>query len=356
MRECFRDEAKTGVSSNHDHSFSVTPRTRNILVTGGAGYIGSHTCKALAMSGYRPIAYDNLSRGSRRCVKWGPLVVGDVINKHELRQTIDRYKIEAVMHFAALAYVGESVTNPAAYFRNNAASSISLLEVMAETGLENLVFSSTCAVYGTPAELPLCESTPPNPINPYGESKLQTERMLPWFENAHNLKWVALRYFNAAGADPDGEIGENHDPETHLVPLAIQAALGAGPQLRIFGTDYPTQDGTAVRDYIHVADLADAHVRALGHLQHGGESMVFNLGAGIGYSVRQIVDETRRVSRKKVPTVETERRSGDPSSLIADATRAHRLLGWQPRLSDLTTIVHTAHDWERTKYLALAAE
>jgi UDP-glucose-4-epimerase GalE len=278
------------------------------------------------------------------------------MNKHELRRAIDRLRIEAVMHFAALAYVGESVTNPAAYFRNNAASTISLLEVMAETGLQPLVFSSTCAVYGTPAELPLSEGMNTNPINPYGESKLQTERMLPWFENAHNLKWVALRYFNAAGADRDGEIGENHDPETHLIPLAIQAALGAGPRLRIFGTDYPTEDGTAVRDYIHVADLAHAHVRALSYLQQGGESTVINLGAGIGYSVRQILDETRRVSRKRVPALEAGRRCGDPASLIADATRAHRLLGWQPQQSDLTTIVHTAHDWERTKNVALAAE
>jgi UDP-arabinose 4-epimerase len=353
MRES-RDQ--TNASSYSSHPASVVSSTRNILVTGGAGYIGSHVCKALAISGYHPIAYDNLSRGSRSSVKWGPLVVADVMDKHQLRQTIDRFQIEAVMHFAALAYVGESVTNPAAYFRNNAANTISLLEVMAETGLDHLVFSSTCAVYGTPVELPLCESTPVKPINPYGESKLQTERMLPWFEKAHDLKWVALRYFNAAGADPDGEIGENHDPETHLVPLAIQAALGAGPQLRIFGTDYPTQDGTAVRDYIHVADLADAHVRSLGYLQEGGESTVFNLGAGIGYSVRQILDETRRVSKKTVPAVEADRRCGDPASLIADATRANCLLGWQPRQSDLATIVHTAHDWERTKYVALAAE
>jgi UDP-arabinose 4-epimerase len=354
MRVC--RGANTKISTSHDHPFSVISGIRNVLVTGGAGYIGSHTCKALARIGYQPIAYDNLSRGSRASVKWGPLVVGDVMNKQELRQTIDRYSIEAVMHFAALAYVGESVTNPAAYFRNNAANTITLLEVMAETGLQHLVFSSTCAVYGTPAELPLSEETSTKPINPYGESKLQTERMLPWFENAHDLKWVALRYFNAAGADPDGEIGENHDPETHLVPLAIQAALGAGPRLKIFGTDYPTQDGTAVRDYIHVADLADAHVRALGYLQEGGESTVFNLGAGVGYSVRQILDETRRVSRKNVPALETARRNGDPPSLVADATRAHRVLGWQPDASDLETIVNTAHDWERTKYLALAAE
>jgi len=330
--------------------------TRNILVTGGAGYIGSHTCKALALRGYQPIAFDNLARGSRSAVKWGPLIVGDVMNKRDLRQTMDRYKIDAVMHFAALAYVGESVGNPAWYFRNNVASTINLLEVMAQTGIDNLVFSSTCAVYGTPAQVPISESTPTNPINPYGESKLQTERMLPWFANAHGLNWVALRYFNAAGADPDGEIGENHDPETHLIPLAIQAALGSGPALKIFGTDYSTQDGTAVRDYVHVSDLADAHVRALDYLHEDGESGAFNLGTERGLSVRQIVNEICSVSKSELPAVESARRVGDPPLLIADAARARHLLGWRPRHSDLATIVGTAHDWERTKVLAVAAE
>ena len=227
---------------------------------------------------------------------------------------------------------------------------------MAQTGLDKLVFSSTCAVYGTPAQVPISESTPTNPINPYGESKLQVERMLPWFGNAHGLNWVALRYFNAAGADPDGEIGENHDPETHLIPLAIQAALGSGPALKIFGIDYPTQDGTAVRDYIHVADLADAHVRALDYLRDDGESGAFNLGTERGLSVRQIVDEIRSVSSTELPAVESARRAGDPPLLIADAARAHHLLGWRPRHSDLATIVGTAHNWERNKVLAVAAE
>ena len=330
--------------------------TRNILVTGGAGYIGSHTCKALAQRGYRPIAFDNLKRGTRSAVKWGPLVVGDVMNKQDLRQAIDRYRIEAVLHFAALAYVGESVENPALYFRNNVSSTINLLEVMAQTGISNLVFSSTCAVYGTPAQVPISEDTPTNPINPYGESKLQTERMLPWFGNAHGLNWVALRYFNAAGADPDCEIGENHDPETHLIPLAIQAALGVAPPLKIFGTDYPTPDGTAVRDYIHVTDLADAHVRALEYLREDGESGAFNLGTERGLSVCQLVNEIRGISRNGLPTIESDRRPGDPPILIANAARAHRLLGWQPRHSDVATIVGTAHAWERSKYLALAAE
>src|SRR5262245_22214676 len=311
--------------------------THNILVTGGAGYIGSHACKALALRGYQPIAFDNLSRGSRSAVKWGPLVVGDVMNKRELRQTIERYQVEAVMHFAALAYVGESVGSPGRYFRNNVASTTNLLEVMAETGLDKLVFSSTCAVYGVPAEVPISERTPTSPINPYGESKLQVERMLPWFANAHGLNWVALRYFNAAGADPDGEIGENHDPETHLIPLAIQAALGSGPALKVFGTDYPTKDGTAVRDYIHVSDLADAHVGALEYLDDDGESGAFNLGTERGLSVCQIVDEVRSISKTMLPLIESGRRAGDPPLLIANAARAYRLLGWRPRHSDLAT-------------------
>jgi len=330
--------------------------TRNILVTGGAGYIGSHTCKALAQRGYQPIAFDNLSRGSRSAVKWGPLVVGDVMNKRELRETIDRYQVDAVMHFAALAYVGESVGSPGRYFRNNVASTTNLLEVMAETGLDKLVFSSTCAVYGVPAQVPISESTPTSPINPYGESKLQVERMLPWFANAHGLNWVALRYFNAAGADPDGEIGENHDPETHLIPLAIQAALGSGPALKVFGTDYPTKDGTAVRDYIHVSDLANAHVLALEYLDEDGESGVFNLGTERGLSVCQIAEEIRSISKNYLPIIESGRRAGDPPLLIADAARAHQLLDWRPHYSDLATMVGTAHDWERSKVMAVAAE
>lgn len=330
--------------------------TRNILVTGGAGYIGSHTCKALALRGYQPIAYDNLTRGSRSAVKWGPLVVGDVMNKRDLRQTIERHQIEAVLHFAALAYVGESVTDPASYFRNNVACTTNLLEVLAQTGIDKFVLSSTCAVYGTPARVPISEDLPTSPINPYGESKLQAERMLPWFAKAHGLNWIALRYFNAAGADPDGDIGENHDPETHLIPLAIQAALGSGPALKIFGNDYPTEDGTAVRDYVHVADLADAHVRALDYLREGGESGAINLGTERGLSVREIVNEIRSVSSMAVPAVESDRRAGDPPLLIADAARAHEVLGWRPRHSDAATIVGTAHEWERNKIMAVAAE
>jgi UDP-arabinose 4-epimerase len=330
--------------------------SRNVLVTGGAGYIGSHTCKELAHRGYNPIAFDNLTRGTRASVKWGPLVVGDLINKHELRQVIDAFQIEAVVHFAALAYVGESVETPARYFRNNVTGTLNLLEAMAETSIMNLVFSSTCAVYGIPDHVPITEVAPTKPINPYGETKLQTEKMLPWFARAHGLNWIALRYFNAAGADPDGEIGENHNPETHLIPLAIQAAIGGGPPLRILGTDYPTQDGTAVRDFIHVTDLADAHVRALDYLCNGGDSGVFNLGTGTGHSVLEIVDAIGRISNCNVPTIVSGRREGDPPILVADTARANHVMGWRPRHSDLATIVSTALDWERMKNVPMAAE
>jgi len=330
--------------------------SRNILVTGGAGYIGSHTCKELAHRGYNPIAFDNLTRGTRASVKWGPLVVGDLLKKHELRQVIDAFQIEAVVHFAALAYVGESVEAPARYFRNNVTGTLNLLDAMAEASITNLVFSSTCAVYGVPDRVPITEVAPTKPINPYGETKLQTEKMLPWFGRAHGLNWVALRYFNAAGADPDGEIGENHNPETHLIPLAIQAAIGGGPPLRIFGTDYPTHDGTAVRDFIHVTDLADAHVRALDYLCNGGESGVFNLGTGTGHSVLEIVDAIGRISNCDVPMIVSDRREGDPPILVADTARANRVMGWRPRHSDLATIVSTALDWERMKNVPMAAE
>jgi UDP-glucose-4-epimerase GalE len=330
--------------------------SQNILVTGGAGYIGSHTCKELARRGFNPIVFDNLSRGTRAAVKWGPLIVGDLLKKRELQQAFDAFDIHGVVHFAALAYVGESVAEPARYFRNNVAGTLNLLDVMAEAGVLNLVFSSTCAVYGIPARIPISEDTVTKPVNPYGESKLQTEKMLPWFGKTHGLKWVALRYFNAAGADPEGEAGENHDPETHLIPLAIQAAAGNGPPLQIFGTDYPTPDGTAIRDYIHVSDLADAHVRALAYLRRGGESSAFNLGTGHGFSVREIADAIARVMCCEVPLIESPRREGDPPTLVADTRRANTMLGWRPQHSGLDNIVRTALAWERSKTFALAAE
>ncbi|MGH6974341.1 MAG: UDP-glucose 4-epimerase GalE, partial [Stellaceae bacterium] len=259
--------------------------THSILVTGGAGYVGSHACKALAGAGYVPVVYDNLSRGHRGAVRWGPLVEGDLSDRTALLTAMRTHSITAVMHFAAFAYVGESVSQPELYYRNNVVGTLDLLAAIREAGIGTIVFSSTCAVYGIPEVMPIRESAPLGPVNPYGETKLAIERALHWHAAAYGIRYAALRYFNAAGADAAGEIGEDHDPETHLVPLAIRAALRQGGPVSIFGTDYPTPDGTAVRDYIHVADLADAHVRALGYLAGGGDSAAINLGTGSGSSV-----------------------------------------------------------------------
>ena len=319
---------------------------RSILVTGGAGYIGSHTCKALAARGYQPVVFDNLSRGHRSAVKWGPLVVGQLHDKDALREAILTHNIDAVLHFAAFAYVEESVKAPSLYFHNNVVGSLNLFDVLAETKVNKIVFSSTCAVYGIPVGLPITEDTPTNPINPYGESKLQVERMLAWYRAAYGLTSVALRYFNAAGCDPDGELGELHDPETHLVPLVIRAALGTGPALQIRGTDYSTRDGTAIRDFVHVSDLAEAHVLALDYLDRGGVPGPFNLGTGNGSSIREVIAAVARHTGCNVPAVETGRRDGDPPQLVANPARANAILGWRPSRSDLDTVVKTAKDWE----------
>jgi UDP-arabinose 4-epimerase len=316
-----------------------------ILVTGGAGYIGSHAAKALARSGYEPVTYDNLGRGHRAAVRWGPLVVGDLADRPLLVETMRRHKVAAVMHFAAFAYVGESVSEPERYFRNNVASSLSLLEAMGEAGVHDIVFSSTCATYGLPETMPIAEDTPQRPVNPYGESKLMIERMLHWLAPARGLAYAALRYFNAAGADPDGEIGEEHDPETHLIPLVLQTALGQRAAVDIFGTDYPTPDGTAIRDYIHVHDLAEAHVLALAHLREKRASVALNLGTGSGHSVREVIAAAERVTGRKIARRETPRRAGDPPSLVADARKAHALLAWTPRLSGLDDIISSAWRW-----------
>ena len=321
--------------------------SRNILVTGGAGYIGSHACKALARAGYQPIACDNLVYGHPWAVKWGPLEQGDIADRPWLDRLIERYQPLAVMHFAAYAYVGESVQDPGKYYRNNVAGTLTLLEAARDHGIRHFIFSSTCATYGTPACVPIAEDCPQAPINPYGASKLMIERMLEDFERAHGLGYVALRYFNAAGADPEGEIGEDHDPETHLIPLAILAAQRGEPELAIFGTDYPTPDGTAVRDYIHVTDLADAHVRALEYLAGGGASIALNLGTGQGHSVQQVVDAIERSSGQRVPVREAPRRAGDPPVLVAAPDRAMQLLSWQPVHSNLTEIVETAWRWHQ---------
>ncbi|HVC53755.1 MAG TPA: UDP-glucose 4-epimerase GalE [Stellaceae bacterium] len=319
--------------------------SHSILVTGGAGYVGSHACKALAGAGYVPVVYDNLSRGHRAAVRWGPLVEGDLSDRTALLTAVRTHSITAVMHFAAFAYVGESVSQPELYYRNNVVGTLDLLAAMREAGIGQIVFSSTCAVYGIPEIIPIRESAPPGPVNPYGETKLAIERALHWYAAAYGIRYAALRYFNAAGADAAGEIGEDHDPETHLVPLAIRAALGQGGPVSIFGSDYPTADGTAVRDYIHVADLADAHVRALGYLAGGGESAAINLGTGSGSSVRAVLDAVARISGRPVPQQAAPRRAGDPPVLVADWGRAASLLGWRAAQSDLDTIVSTALAW-----------
>lgn len=317
---------------------------RSVLVTGGAGYVGSHACKALFRAGYLPVAYDNLSRGHREAVRWGPLVEGDTADRARLLAAIRQHQIGAVLHFAAFAYVGESVADPALYYRNNLVGSLALIEAMRESGVTKIVFSSTCATYGVPDAVPIPESARQAPVNPYGETKLAVERALRWYE-AHGLRSVALRYFNAAGADPEGEIGERHDPETHLIPLVLEAALGKRAGVEIYGTDYPTPDGTAIRDYVHVADLAAAHVLALDHLAAGGESLRLNLGTGSGHSVREVIAAAERISGRRVPFRAAPRRPGDPPVLVADARLAAERLGWQPRLSDLDTILGTALAW-----------
>jgi len=325
----------------------------NVLVTGGAGYIGSHTSKALAQAGFVPIVYDNLSAGHEWSVQWGPLVVGDINNRALLIRTIRKYEIEAVCHLAAHAYVGESVTNPRKYYQNNLVGSLTLLDAMVDSGVRRLVFSSTCATYGAPRTLPIDETHSQAPVNPYGETKLAIERALRWYGEAFGLEWAVLRYFNAAGADPDGEIGEQHDPESHLIPLAIEAAITQATPIAIFGIDYPTPDGTAIRDYIHVTDLARGHVCALSYLEHGGESNSFNLGLGAGHSVREIISSVGRVTGRRISVLECRRRAGDPAVLVACAARARATLGWCPQLLSLDEIVNTAWQWRGSRGGAL---
>jgi UDP-arabinose 4-epimerase len=317
----------------------------NILVTGGAGYIGSHTCKALAHAGYTPIAYDNLSTGHAWFVKWGPFERGDILDYPRLSGVIAAYKPEAVIHFAACASVGESVRNPAKYYRNNVLGTFNVLEAMRENGLTKLVCSSTCAVYGIPDRVPIPEYAPLRPVNPYGRSKLIVERILGDYKVAYNLNSVSLRYFNAAGADPDGELGEDHDPETHLIPLILAAAAGDRPDATIFGDDYDTPDGTCIRDYVHVSDIASAHVLALSRLDQGSSGFTYNLGTGRGHSVAQIIDTAREVTGRPIRVICGARRAGDPPHLIANSALAFKELGWTHRHSTLEEIVETAWRW-----------
>lgn len=316
-----------------------------VLVTGGAGYIGSHTCKALAAAGFLPVSYDNLSLGQRHMVRWGPLVVGDILDTASVSNAIRIHGVTAVVHFAASAYVGDSVRDPAGYYRNNLLGTLSLLDAMRDTGTRDIVFSSSCSVYGNPVTLPIDEAHPLAPLSPYGQTKLDGENALRWYSQAYGLRSVCLRYFNAAGADLEGELGEDHDPETRIVPRAILAALGAAPALEVFGDDYDTPDGTAIRDYVHVADLAAAHVMALQRLDELPTTSILNLGTGHGYSVSEVVAAVEAALERPVPHRLVARRTGDPAMVVADASRASKVLNWTPAHSDLHTIVASACRW-----------
>jgi UDP-glucose-4-epimerase GalE len=316
-----------------------------VLIVGGAGYIGSQTAKHVARAGNTPVVLDNLVYGHRWAVKWGPLVEGDLSDAALVDRVLKEHRVTQVIHFAAYAYVGESVLHPRKYFRNNVANTLNLLDAMVDNGVHDIVFSSTCATYGEPVKVPMDEAHPQNPINPYGESKLMVERILRAYHEAYGLRYAALRYFNAAGADPDGELGESHDPETHLIPLAIRTALGSVTELSVFGTDYPTADGTCVRDYIHVADLADAHLLALDALEKQGGRIECNLGTGRGHSVREVVAAVERASGRKVRVREVARRKGDPPALVADGRKASEVLRFSPRFPTLEAIVEHALRW-----------
>ncbi|HEU0155275.1 MAG TPA: UDP-glucose 4-epimerase GalE [Stellaceae bacterium] len=318
--------------------------SRSILVTGGAGYIGAQVCKTLARTGYRPVVFDNLSRGHRAAVRWGPLVEGDLADRGQLSAAFAEFEVSAVMHFAGYAYVGESMTDPAVYYSNNLLGSLSLFAAMREAGVDRIVFSSTCATYGIPEAALVAETAPQCPVNPYGETKLAVERALRWYGEAYGIRSAVLRYFNAAGNDRDGEIGSRHNPETRLVPLAVEAVLGRG-QLDVYGTDYPTPDGTAIRDYVHVEDLAVAHLQALEYLAAESGSIALNLGTGRGHSVREVIAAVEAAAGRKVPWRAAPRRPGDPPALVADPRRAGELLDWQPHFSDLDTIVRTTLAW-----------
>jgi len=314
-----------------------------VLVIGGAGYIGSHTARALRRAGHEVIIFDNLSTGYELLATGFELVKGDVLDKGALAKALSRS--DAIMHFAAHAYVGESVTNPRKYFHNNVEGGLSLLNAAVDAGVSKIIFSSTCAVYGVPAKVPIEENIPRQPVNPYGVSKLFFEQALEAYDRAYGFRYASLRYFNASGADESGEIGELHDPETHLIPLALRAAAGVGPALQVFGSDYPTRDGTCVRDYIHVNDLASAHVRALEHLAAGKESFAVNVGTGAGASVREVISAVEKVTGKAVPHTLVPRRPGDPPALVANPAKAHSLLNWKATRG-LDEIVSTAWSWE----------
>lgn len=315
-----------------------------VLVAGGAGYIGSHTCKALARAGHQPIVYDNLHTGHPWAVKWGPFVRGDLNDAARLAETLQTHKIEAVINFAALAYVGESNAEPTRYYRANVGGMITLLEVMRAHDVGSIVFSSSCATYGVPERLPIVEGLRQDPINPYGRTKLMGEHILRDACAAHGTGAVALRYFNAGGADPEGELGEEHDPETHLIPLVLQAAQGTRPGISVFGRDYETPDGTCIRDYVHVTDLASAHVAALSRCT-AGQFQAYNVGGGRGTSIDEVIARARAITGREIRAVDAARRAGDPPVLVADVTLARRALDWEPRHSGIDEIIGTAWAW-----------
>jgi len=318
-----------------------------VLVTGGAGYIGSHTAQHLAQKGFKVIIYDNLSRGHKEAVKDFPLVMGDIGDKEKVSETIKKYHVKAVMHFAAESQVGESVENPAKYFENNVAKSILFLNEVINNGVKLFVFSSTAAVYGEPASLPIKENHVLKPINPYGDSKCQLEKVLQRYHEAYDLRYVTLRYFNAAGADLRSKIGEDHQPETHLIPLILRAALNQKEELIVYGGDYPTPDKTAIRDYVHVIDLAEGHVLALQALADGMRQGIYNLGNERGYSVLEVLDSAERISGRQIKYRISSRRSGDPAILVAGCEKIRRELGWAPQFSQLDEIIKSAWNWHR---------
>jgi UDP-arabinose 4-epimerase len=317
----------------------------NILITGGAGYIGSHVCKMLAKEGYTPITYDNLSNGNREAVQWGPFEEGDILDQDKLLRVLNKYRPSAVMHFAAFAYVGESIINPKKYYRNNVIGTLNVAECMLKQSINNLIFSSSCATFGVPSTMPINETNIQSPINPYGRSKVASEYIIKDFCSAHGLRSVILRYFNAAGADKDLEIGESHSPETHLIPLLFDACVGVTNKFDLYGDDYDTFDGTCIRDYIHVTDLANAHILAYKKLKQDSKTASYNLGNGKGFSVKQVIDMVEKVTGLVVPFIIDSRRVGDPPILIADSSKARVELSWNPVDSSLENIVESAWLW-----------